>query len=479
MTPRRKKGTGTIELTEDGRFRARFPFTVDARETVGIFDTREEAARILDSIVVELRDRGHGRGTPLRTVVKKAHEERRAAGYASVASDEDRWSTYFERHALASTPVQELSEGDVVDAIMAFRRKIGGGMLALSTRKNILNMLRAALNVAKRDGLVSVNVLATTRFHDPKGKGKKAVRRVKRRALSWGAFQALCKVSKGAPGLVIAVWTGMRQGELRALHWPDVHNVGGVPCVCDAHDPAPHVLVRYGKPPTEAVSSEDECTPKNGETRTVALWGAALDAFETMHRGGAKNPRQIVFVSRLGGYRAKGKFFGRKAWTDWRTEAGVQCRFHDLRHTCGTWLVRGETRMGIDAAWPLEAVKEHLGHSELATTERYADQRDGAQARERAERARATKPGTSPGQIAQVQSHLRGLNSRPTVYEPGAISSASQAISFLAGLARAGLAAVEAGDPAHVQRALDVYAAALAAEDQFGIRRTVVAGGVA
>jgi integrase len=476
MTTRRKKGTGTIESTADGRFRARFPFETGSRETVGVYDTEAEAARVLDSICVELRESGRGRGTPLRTVVQKTHEERRAAGYASVASDEERWLTYFAKHELASCPVQDLTEGDVVDAIMAFRKQRGGGLLSLSTRKNILNMLRAALTVAKRDGLVATNVLATTRFHDPKGKGKKATRRVKRRALSWEAFGALWRASKMSPGIVIAVWTGMRQGELRALHWPDVHNVGGVACTCERHDSAPHVVVRYGKPPIEAVSSEDECSPKNGETRTVALWGEALRAFETMHRGGVRNPRQIVFVSRLRGYRAKGRLFGRKEWSEWKAAAGVSCRPHDLRHTCGTWLVRGETRMGIDGAWPLEAVKEHLGHSELATTERYADQRDGDQARERAARARANdKPGTSPGQIAQVQSHLRGLNSRPTVYEPGAISSAAHSISALAGLARAYVTAVERGDETAHAAGLTLASAVLNAES--AAVRTVAAGG--
>lgn len=55
----------------------------------------------------------------------------------------------------------------------------------------------------------------------------------------------------------------------------------------------------------------------------------------------------------------------RQAWTLARKECGLQAvRWHDLRHTCASWLVQN----GV----PLLTVKEWLGHSTIAVTQRYA-----------------------------------------------------------------------------------------------------------
>ena len=48
-------------------------------------------------------------------------------------------------------------------------------------------------------------------------------------------------------------------------------------------------------------------------------------------------------------------------------------RFHDLRHTCASHLVRGTW----GRRWSLEEVKEYLGHSSIQVTQRYAHLQDG------------------------------------------------------------------------------------------------------
>lgn len=54
----------------------------------------------------------------------------------------------------------------------------------------------------------------------------------------------------------------------------------------------------------------------------------------------------------------------RDEWDEARRQTGIDCRWHDLRHTCASWLVQ--------AGVPLHTVGEILGHSSPAVTKRYA-----------------------------------------------------------------------------------------------------------
>jgi integrase len=54
----------------------------------------------------------------------------------------------------------------------------------------------------------------------------------------------------------------------------------------------------------------------------------------------------------------------REAWALARTSTGIRCRWHDLRHTCASWLVQ--------AGVPLHTVAEILGHTSTQVTRRYA-----------------------------------------------------------------------------------------------------------
>lgn len=54
----------------------------------------------------------------------------------------------------------------------------------------------------------------------------------------------------------------------------------------------------------------------------------------------------------------------REAWAAAKESTGIECRWHDLRHTCASWLVQ--------AGVPLYTVSEMLGHSSTSVTQRYA-----------------------------------------------------------------------------------------------------------
>lgn len=74
------------------------------------------------------------------------------------------------------------------------------------------------------------------------------------------------------------------------------------------------------------------------------------------------HPRVASIAERLPFQMTKTDF--EREWRHAQRGAGIRCRFHDLRHTCASWLVQ--------AGVPLMTVRDFLGHSTIAMTQRYA-----------------------------------------------------------------------------------------------------------
>lgn len=133
------------------------------------------------------------------------------------------------------------------------------------------------------------------------------------------------------PIVTIALNTGMRKNEILKLAWERVDFSRGVLQLSET---------------------------KNGRRREVPMNRAIYDV-----------------LSNLPGKKEEGPVFRRKdgaAWGDVRTAFEHACRrakitdfrFHDLRHTCASWLImRGRS---------LKEVQEILGHREFSMTLRYA-----------------------------------------------------------------------------------------------------------
>jgi integrase len=155
---------------------------------------------------------------------------------------------------------------------------------------------------------------------------------------------------------VLAVQTGMRQGELLALKWEDVDVNGGVIRIR-------RTLVRnggriaLGEPKTK------------GSRRTIYLTDAAVEALK------AHLEQQLADIERLGDlYSDHGLVFTsgvgtlinpsnlrRRSFKPLLQRAGLpQIRFHDLRHTCATLLLSRNVHP--------KYVQELLGHATVAIT---------------------------------------------------------------------------------------------------------------
>jgi len=162
----------------------------------------------------------------------------------------------------------------------------------------------------------------------------------------------------------VAAYTGLRRGELVALHWRDV-------------DFSRRKLVVR-----RAVSANVEASStKSRRAREVPLPDQAAGALDRLsRRSDFTSPDDYVVVNRLG-RRLDGSALRRRVERA-RQAAGLRrLRFHDLRHTYGSLLVAG----GVDLA----SVKAAMGHARITTTERYLHARSATEMADRFTRALA------------------------------------------------------------------------------------------
>ena len=166
---------------------------------------------------------------------------------------------------------------------------------------------------------------------------------------------------------VVAAHTGLRQGELRALRWRHV-DVG-----------ARRLTVE------QAVSAgRIQATTKSRRIRYVPMTDLVVDRLETLaHTRQLWRPDDLVFCGMRGeildGSALRRRF--KKA----QRQAGVPVRrFHDLRHTFGSMAIR---------TFDLVSVKEMMGHSGIATTQRYMHSRPRLDDARKLSAAFAVEPG--------------------------------------------------------------------------------------
>ena len=127
-----------------------------------------------------------------------------------------------------------------------------------------------------------------------------------------------------------AAWTGLRQGELFALQWPDIGE-GGLRVADRGSSTGPWVCLRTARPGPSAVPA-----------------GRVLD--QVPRREGSP----FVFHSPRGRALLKGTHGW--TWQKVKAAAGVEVRWHDLRHFCATRLLE----LGVDHF----AVSVQLGHTD-------------------------------------------------------------------------------------------------------------------
>jgi integrase len=152
---------------------------------------------------------------------------------------------------------------------------------------------------------------------------------------------------------VVAAFTGLRMGELRALRWRDV----------DFAKRTVFVRANYTN------GADAERAPKSGRVRSVPLIDQAAVALDNLSRRELfTEPGDLVFPSPVGDYlddSAQRKRFyvalGAAEMGHLRSKDDPIV-FHDLRHTFGTLAAK---------TWELPKVQGYMGHADIQTTMLY------------------------------------------------------------------------------------------------------------
>ncbi|MBZ4336449.1 site-specific integrase [Corallococcus sp. AS-1-12] len=221
----------------------------------------------------------------------------------------------------------------------ALRRRTGSKQktVSLKTINNALAVLGKLLNLAKEQGVLA---------HAPDMK----LFKVKKPDFDFLSFEEVERFIESATPqdvalLTTAPKTGLRQGELIGLQWPDID------------------VVRAKLHVKRTVWRGVEGPPKGGSARTVDLPQSVVDALKA-HRH-LRGP--YVFCLENGERLTPGKMnapLRRALRAAGITREVGQIGWHDLRHTYGSHLAM----RGV----PLKVIQELMGHATIEMTMRYA-----------------------------------------------------------------------------------------------------------
>lgn len=382
---RRTAGTGSVDQLPSGRWRARARDEAGKQFSVGTCATEAEAWTLLDAglhHIAKVKNR-EAPGVPvgpltLRAWGKTWFTAREGDGIRGIVQERSVWERHVLAHPIADLPLREITRRQALawmDAVRATRAVVparGGGHretdrpVSRRVVLHALHLLRGALHAARDAEHIGA---------DPT-QGVKPPRDKVRRPQAWtyltpaeiervtrASHDSLPEPERTIYG--VAIYTGLRQGELWALERGDVGDLDG---------PGPEITV----------SRSHDGPPKNGKTRRVPLLPEAI-ALLKAHLASEHAGKRLVFPGETGGRRGRSddarwapqtRKVATPAGPEWqkvcgyRERAGItrRVRFHDLRHTCASHLVMGTWGVTLT----LQEVALWLGHGSIAMTERYA-----------------------------------------------------------------------------------------------------------
>jgi integrase len=349
---RRANGEGGVSRRKDGSYMARYTIQLPSgrKRKVIYANSHEEARKKLTEAIAE-RDKGLVYDSGNVTVAEYLERwlEDSVRGSVKVTTHAS-YDALVKNHVCPTLGGTKLSVLTPAHLQALYRAKLDEG-LAPKSVKHLHTTLHRALKQAVRWGLVPRNVAAAV--------DAPRVRTPEMRPLSPAEARTLLDAARGnrlEALYVLAVTTGMRQGEILGLGWEDVDFEARV--------------VRVRRTLTLAKGGPRLTEPKTrGSRRSIRLTASAVEALER-HRerqdregavsGDDWNAWDLVFCTRRGTPIRRDTLHA-KHWKPLLRRSGLpDIRFHDLRHTCATLLLTKGVHPKI--------VSEILGHSSIAIT---------------------------------------------------------------------------------------------------------------
>jgi integrase len=349
---RRGNGEGTITRRKDGRWEARYYVQTanGAKRKVLYGKTRAEAR---DKLAKALSGRIDG--------IVYDDENMTLGEYLDVwlkgsVLGSVRQSTYDRDTHLVNNHIKPVLGGVKLKRLnsvhlQSFYRNRVDARLSGSTVHKMHDILRRGLAQAVKWHLVPRNAAeaATPPRPDPKEMQALSVDEARRLLESAGEdrLEAL---------YVLAIHTGMRQGELLALSWQDVDLENAVASVRRTLTRSGGKVV-FGKPKTKKSRRSIRLTPQAVEALRVHL-KRQLQDIEIL--GDRYQDQGLVFTTNTGAP-INPSNLGQRSFASLLKRAGLpHMRFHDLRHTCATLLLS----RGVHP----KLVQELLDHATIAIT---------------------------------------------------------------------------------------------------------------
>jgi integrase len=324
----------------------------------GIPEDEPKRAKVIAKIVSDKVRRGEAApmelGETCDDYADRWIEAREAAGLLTTADDRGRWDKWIAPH-LGGKPITAVTEHDLKNLVASLDKSVRAGELRWKTAENVWGVVTVMFNDARKHKNPALCVRKDNPAVDVKGpdRGHDRASAFLFPSEIWKLLA--CELVPLARRRVytLAIYTGCRAGELRALRWEDMHEAEGFVSVHRSRHR----------------STNEEKGTKTGKSHPVRVEPALLPLLKVMREesggeGGVLQMHKWDWPEVLRADLKVAKVERAELEADDETRRPLD--FHDLRHTYGTLrAIRGDAVVKISRA---------MGHTNITTTQRYINE---------------------------------------------------------------------------------------------------------